>query len=187
MAQFKSLAIEQINNQYTKEIHMSWGDSYEKTTTSFEPVPKGRYACVLENAIIEETKEKKTPYISLTCAIKDGDLANRKLWCKLWFTEGAKNMTSQQLDNLLVFDKIGSQPDVQTFMNRSADMLFNLVNKTIEVSVTGHDEFNGKTYEKTFVTGYLDTTNAAIQNVKDTSTGMEASGAASKENEEIPF
>ncbi len=163
---------------------MNWGGTYESSQqTEFKPIPKGRYACTLDNATLEETATKKTPYINLACTIADGELSGRKLWVKMWMTDGAYNMTAQQLDNLLVFQSIGKQPDKAAFMNKAADCVFKLVGKKIEVSVTGHDSYNEKEYEKTFVTGFLDIPNSAIQTAKAAS----ASTEAGSESEEIPF
>ena len=168
---------------------MKWGGTFEQTTTQeFEPLPKGRYACTLDNATIEETKTNKTPYLDLACTIADGDKAGRKLWVKLWMTEGAYNMTSQQLANLMVFDSIGQQPDQASFMNRAADLVFQLVGKKIEVSVTGHDEYNEKKYEKTFVTGFLDMPNSAIQQTPKAGSAATAGGGSTvNEAESLPF
>lgn len=187
---------------------MTWGGVFEDNDNdnkSFETIPRGAYACTLENAVLEQSSEKKTDFLSLTTVIKDGEFAGRKLWCKLWFTDGAKGMTSMQLSKLLVFDKI--QPtsahetvviknadgenvkafkNMSDFMNMAADRVFKLVGKTIEVTVTKHREYNGKTYEETLVTGYLDTPNEAIQTVKADTMSM-GPAPTFDSNEEIPF
>lgn len=192
MAHFKNFAIDEMNR--LEEVFNMWGDTFEKKENdgNFDPIPKGRYACVLENATIEETSGNKTPYLNLTTTISGGEFNNRKLWVKLWMTEGAYNMTSQQLDNLLVFKAIGAQDSQGAFMNKAADLVFQLVGKKIEVAVTGHDVYNDKTYEKTFVTGFLDTPNAAIQSAKDArvdgaTTATSSATSTVSETEEIPF
>lgn len=145
-----------------------FGESFESNSTEFKPVPKGRYACKLDNCTIEETKsEKKTPYLNLSFSIVEAGeyaaLNNRKLWVKLWMTPKAYDMTSQQLDNIYVFKTIGKHSTIESFQQAAADKVFALVGKKFEVAVTGHDEFNGKTYENTFLSGYIDTPNTSVQ------------------------
>jgi len=139
-----------------------FGGSYEKSSGEYETIPEGRYAVMLENATIERTKSG-TDFLQLVFVITGGDFDKRKLWHKLWMTEKAYNMTSQQLDNIYVFKKIPPQASIEGFMNVAADMVFALVDKRFEIEVQGHDEYNGKMYPKTFLTGYMDSPNFAVQ------------------------
>lgn len=171
-----------------------WGESYE--STSFEVLPKGDYMCVLDNCTIDKTKEKQTPYINMEFVVDGGEFSKRKIWHKLWFTDGAKDMTCQQLDNIYVFEPLKSRKaaSAEQYMNNVADVLFKLVGKKFEVSVTGHQEYNGKEYPNTFLHHYVDVPNEAIQKVDRTdakgATNGPAPGTNSSgvdQNEEIPF
>lgn len=162
-----------------------FGGTYEKNDNdkAFEPIPKDRYACFIEDVKLMETKTGKD-YLNVVAVIADGEFAKRKLWCKLWFTEKAYNMTAQQLDNLMVLQAVGEHDTIGGFKNATADVVFKLLNKKIEVSVTGHDEYNGKTYEKSFITGFLDIPNGAFQTVPAQSAAAPAGVDAS---EPLPF
>lgn len=168
---------------------MAWGKSYEKKEMEFKPIPKGRYECILDDCKINKTDKNGTLFLEVNGTIISGEFTNRKLFHKLWFTDGAYNMTAQQLDNLLLFDSIGEANDVETYLTKAADQVFKLVGKKIEMSVTGHQEYNGKTYENVFITKYLDVVNEAIQKKTDNVVIAKAKTTPQTvdTNEEIPF
>lgn len=131
-----------------------FGGSFEKKESKgFEPLPKGRYLCVLENCTIEKSPTKGTPYLAMTCTILKGEYANRKIWHKIWFSEKAYDMAAQQLDNFGVFGEIKPSETIDGFCTNAADVVFNKVGGKVEIAVTGYNEFNDKTYENTFLTG----------------------------------
>jgi hypothetical protein len=159
-----------------------FGDTYEKKDNEFAAIPKGRYCAILENAKIEQTPKTGTSYLDMEFVIDGDQHSGRKIWHKLWFTEkAASGMTSQQLDNIMVFKKIGSHETLEAFLNKAAELVFELVGKKFEISVTGHQEWNGKEYPNTFLNGYLDMPNAAVQHIPTKSEGT-VDGS-----EEIPF
>lgn len=151
-----------------------FGGKYEKKESDFGPLPKGRYVCVLDNCTIEESPTKKTPYLDLSCTIIKGEKANRKIWHKIWFSEKAYDMAAQQLDNLGVFEDIKPAASIEDFCKNAAEVVFNKVGKNVEIAVTGYNEFNGKTYENTFLTG-------------DGSDSAADADASVDESESIPF
>jgi hypothetical protein len=159
-----------------------FGGEYEKTEIEFKPIPKGRYLCKLDNCCIEQTPDKAdragTKYLKMDFTILTGPSANRKIWHKLWFSEKAYNMAAQQLDNMGVFNDIKPTATLDEFLMASAEAAFTLVGKKLEVSVTGHQTFNDKTYENTFVTGHGDVEKVIAK---------AAVGAGVNTSEEIPF
>ena len=178
MGHFKHKAIDEHN----EGEQMQFGGKFENNNKEFEVLPKGRYACKMINCVIEQTATG-TDYILLEFDIVDGDSAGRKIWHKLWMTEKAYNMSAQQLNNIMVFSKIPTTDSIETFMRESAKLVFELVGKKFEVSVTGHNEWNGKEYPNTILTHYLDTPNAAVQVIANSSASKDASSAS----DEIPF
>lgn len=154
-----------------------FGGQYEKTEMEFKPLPKGRYVCILDNCLIEQTS-KGTNYLKMDFTVVNGQFANRKLWHKIWFTEKAYNMAAQQLDNIGVFGDIKQAETIDQFLTNAAEVVFKKVGAKMEVSVTGHDTYNDKEYEKTFLTGLGDA--EAVQAKAASAAGVDAS-------EELPF
>lgn len=157
-----------------------YGKTFEKKS-GFDPIKKGKYTAICENCTLEETKNG-TQFIQMVFVINDGsDFDGRKLWHKMWFTEKSYDMTSQQLENAWVFEKLPETETIEQFREKSADALFQLVNKKFNVSVTGHNEYNGKEYPNTFLSGYADAPNLAIQ------TEPPKASESFDSSEEIPF
>ena len=128
-----------------------FGGEYEKKDMEFKPIPKGRYACILDNCCIEATPNTGTKFLKMDCTIVKGDFSNRKLFHKIWFTDKSYDMAAQQLDNMGVFSDIKPTASIEDFMLSAAEAVFKLLGKHINVSVTGHKEWEGKKYENTFV------------------------------------
>lgn len=154
-----------------------FGGKYEKQENDFKPLPKGRYVCVLDNCLIEQTKSG-TNYLAMNFTVVKGQFANRKLWHKVWFTEKAYNMAAQQLDNIGVFGDITQAETIDQFLTNAAEVVFKKVGSMMEVSVTGHDTFNDKEYEKTFLTGMSNNSEVGAS---------AASSAGVDQSEELPF
>jgi hypothetical protein len=144
-----------------------FGGSYEKKDVTFDPLPKGRYQAILDNVCIEETPTNKSKYLKMDFTVIEGKFKNRKIFHKLWFTEKAYDMAAQQLDNIMIFGMLKPCETIEGFMNAAATNVFELCGKKFEVSVTGYDEHDGKKYENTFLTHFLDVPNAAIQKASD--------------------
>ena len=177
-----------------------FGQSFEET--EYKELPIGNYAVFIDNVVISESAKKKTPCLNFTLKVADGQFKDRTIYHTLWFTEGAYNMTAGQLSKLLVFEKIKPAADIVTWMNNAADLVYQLVNKKIDIKISGYDESdNGKRYPNTWITGFLDTPNHAIQTVLSgtvdaqqqagTSTTASPTTAGSETSfdtsEEIPF
>lgn len=168
-----------------------FGESFENT--EYKELPVGDYAVLIDNVIVSESAKKKTPCLNFTLKVADGEFANRTIFHTLWFTEGAYNMTAGQLSKLLVFEKIKPATDIVAWMNNAADIVFQLIGKKIELKISGYDESdNGKRYPKTWITGFLDTPNHAIQTLPgDGATAQPTTAAGTSSGvdttEEIPF
>lgn len=170
-----------------------FGETFEDT--EYKEIPVGEYAVIIDNVIVSESAKKKTPCLNFTLKMADGEFKNRTVYHTLWFTEGAYNMTAGQLSKLLVFKKIKPATDIVGWMNNAADLVFQLKDKKISLKISGYDEAdNGKRYPKTWITGFLDTPNHAIQDVaEDNQTQAESSAQTAQtsstvdESESIPF
>ena len=170
-----------------------FGGSYNRQDSEhdFKTLPKGRFLCTLDNCVIKETKGNQTPYLEMIFkvekAVVDGAVSDefkgQKLWHKLWFTEKAYDVTSQQLDNILVFHKIPTTEYINTFMDSAARLVFELVSKKFVVEVTGHDEYNGNKYPKTFLVEYKDVINHAVQTETKASSQTQAPTAQTPKHE----
>lgn len=156
-----------------------FGGTYEKQSNSFEPLPKGRYNCILDNCCIEQTSNG-TDFLKMDFTVVSGSFSNRKIWHKMWFSEKAYNMAAQQLDNMAVFEKIEKAETIKDFLTNSAKVVFDHVGGKFEVSVTGHDTYNEKTYEKTFITGLPEADTGLKNHAPQTASNVDQS-------EEIPF
>jgi len=148
---------------------MQFGGTYDKGSEAkeFTKIEQGTYCATIDNVTIEETA-KGTDYLQFVVTIEGGDFHARKLWHKMWFTENAYNWTARQLDDLLVFENLSIAKNLKAFMNSAANACFKLVNKKIEIKVTGHEEYTDKKGQtklstKTDITGFLDIPNAAFQ------------------------
>lgn len=60
-------------------------DEYQKS--GFDPIPKGRYLCLVDNSSMEDTKNKTGKYLEFTFTVMRGTegekYKNRKLWARL--------------------------------------------------------------------------------------------------------
>lgn len=135
-----------------------WGtETIENNNKDFEPLEKGKYICIMDNCTIEKSQSTGSPYLQFTFTIEGPKSSGRKIWHKLFFTPNAQKMCEQQLENLMCRSAITTAKDAEQYMVFAAEVVFKLVGKRCEVSVTGHRDYNGKTYANTFIGKYVDT------------------------------
>lgn len=133
-----------------------WGsESIEKK--DFGPLEKGKYVCILDNCTIEKIESTGSPYLNFTFTVVGPKSSGRKIWHKLFFTDGAKKMCEQQLENMYVRAAIPACNNAEEYMTSAAECVFKLVGMQFEVAVTGHREYNGKMYPNTFLGKCCDT------------------------------
>lgn len=158
-----------------------WGNEKLEPMKSFEVMPKGDYECQLENCTIEKTQTGNS-YLLFTFRVLGDKFGGRKIWHKLWFTEKSQKMTEQQLENIMCRAAIPPCETAESYLEMCATACFKLVDKCFEVSVTGHNDYNGKTYPNTFMRKFKDT---PLDWMKASEPAPEKSSVDSKE--ELPF
>ena len=58
-------------------------DKNDEPSTSFEPIPNGRYVASITKSELKPTASKNGEYLELTFTIQDGDYKNRTLFARL--------------------------------------------------------------------------------------------------------
>ena len=91
---------------------------------------------------------------------------------------------AEQMEALLIYDKIGEKPDFDSWFQEAIDLTYALKGKTIEYTVKDYN-FDGKSGNYGRITGFLDIPNEAIQSVPKTDASGPAPGV--DESEQIPF
>lgn len=71
---------------------------------------------------------------------------------------------AEQMEALFLYDKIGEQPNFESWFNQAIDLTYALKGKTIEFTVKEYN-FDGKSGNWGRITGFLDTPNEAVQAV----------------------
>lgn len=93
---------------------------------SFEPLPKGEYLAVIEEAkVVHPASEDKYPYINLKLDVtEDGEYKGRKLWVIWSLSPKALFRMKNDLDNLgIVVDEIDIDFDEDTDMVTSPELV----------------------------------------------------------------
>jgi hypothetical protein len=67
---------------------------------SFEAIPDGEYACVIDEAELRESKSSDYPYINLTLSVAEGEHEGRKLWATASLHPKALWRTKELFENL---------------------------------------------------------------------------------------
>jgi len=98
-------------------------------------------------------------------------------------------MAAEQMDALMLYDKIGEKSDYETWFQEAADLTYALIGKKIEYTVQEYN-IDGNTGLWGKITGYLDVPNEAVQVVstgKNMSAPTPSVPAATDTNDEIRF
>ena len=69
----------------------------------FEPLPPGRYTCLVADGRLAESKAKGTPSYKVEFQVlTPAEYAGRKVWCDLWLTPAALPTTKRDLAKLRI-------------------------------------------------------------------------------------
>ena len=76
---------------------INWADVEEQEGGDLEVIPRGKYACTVDESEFALSKESQNPMITLRLEVNDGDYANRKLWYRIVLTKKTLGMVKHSL------------------------------------------------------------------------------------------
>ena len=123
-----------------KDVNVN--DAADGATGPFEPLPKGKYVCVIESAEIKPTNAGDGAYVKLQLRVAQESYNNRVLFDMIMVqhpTEKTVEIGIAKLSQLMLacgFDSI--QPNPNAMMGKSV---------TADVGIQKAREHNGKQYE----------------------------------------
>lgn len=76
---------------------INWADVEEQEGGDLEVLPRGKYACTIDESEFALSKENQNPMINLRMEVTDGEYEGRKLWYRIVLTKKTVGMVKHSL------------------------------------------------------------------------------------------
>lgn len=167
---------------------MSVGGETMKPDNRKIPLDNGVHAVTLDDVVSGVSDSTGKKYFILKLLTENNIQFDHFIQCEeteFKTMDKVFKAAAEQAEALFVYDKIGEQPDFDTWFDQFIDLTYALKGKKIEFTVKGYN-FEGKKGNWGRITGFLDTPNETVQSIPV----KEATNSPSPtvdENESIPF